>query len=130
MKLTSDSNGYRRAAQTKIPRVVVQFHRTLQGDPAVIGTALPFKTFQHPPRRDCVAIPFVVRLSNHERYCMIENSSTFPFVLSLSKGERLIATQSRRGGRKEMGANAKSKIPELAGNNRVRRKTSHSIGCS
>jgi hypothetical protein len=49
-----------------------------------------------PPWRLC-QIPFMVREPHHERYCMIVNSSIYPFVLSLSKGERLFATQSLTG---------------------------------
>ena len=46
--------------------------------------------------RDCVAIPFMVREPHHERYCLIANSGTYPFALSLSKGSEWIATQSRK----------------------------------
>jgi hypothetical protein len=37
-------------------------------------------------QRDCVAIPFMVREPHHERYCLIANSITYPFALSVSKG--------------------------------------------
>jgi protein SCO1 len=47
-------------------------------------------------RRDCVAIPFMVREPHHERYCLVANSSTYPFALSLSKGSERIATQPRK----------------------------------
>ena len=49
------------------------------------------------PRADCVAIPFMVREPHHERNCFAVNSSSSPFVLRLSKGERPIATQSLAG---------------------------------
>jgi hypothetical protein len=49
--------------------------------------------------RDYVAVPFMVREPHHERYCLIENSSTFPFVLSPSKGSERIAVESPTGGR-------------------------------
>jgi hypothetical protein len=49
------------------------------------------------PLRDRVAIPFMVREPHHERNCLIENSSTYPFALSASKGSERIATQSLTG---------------------------------
>jgi small-conductance mechanosensitive channel len=49
------------------------------------------------PVRGCVAIPFMVREPHHERYCMIANSSIYPFALSSSKGSERIATQSLKG---------------------------------
>jgi hypothetical protein len=46
------------------------------------------------PVRGCVAIPFMVREPHHERYCMIANSSIYPFALSSSKGSERIATRT------------------------------------
>jgi hypothetical protein len=50
-----------------------------------------------PPSRDRVAIPFMVREPHHERNCLIENSSTYPFALSASMRSERIATQSPTG---------------------------------
>jgi hypothetical protein len=40
----------------------------------------------------------MVREPHHERDCMIENSSPYPFALSLSKGSEGIATQYLKTG--------------------------------
>jgi hypothetical protein len=53
------------------------------------------------PVGDRVAIPFMVREPHHERNCLIENSSTYPFALSASKGSERIATQSLARERRE-----------------------------
>jgi hypothetical protein len=53
-------------------------------------------TSSSPHDADCVAIPFMVQGPYHERNCVIVNSSTYSFDLSLSKGSERIATQSRR----------------------------------
>jgi hypothetical protein len=38
------------------------------------------------PARSLVAIPFMVRVPHHERYCLIANSSPYPFALRLVEG--------------------------------------------
>jgi hypothetical protein len=50
------------------------------------------------PTSGCVITLFMIRQAHHEWRCAILKSDTQPLVLWFSKGERLIATQSRKGG--------------------------------
>ncbi|MDI7259859.1 MAG: hypothetical protein QME90_08060, partial [Thermodesulfobacteriota bacterium] len=51
---------------------------------------------QPSPSRDCVTNPFMVRQAHHERKRVYLKSITWPFALSVSKGERRITIQSPR----------------------------------
>ena len=55
------------------------------------------------PRQRLCRNTVMVREPHHERYYLIVNASTYPFVLSPSKGEHPIATQPLKGEEKLIG---------------------------